>query len=56
MITTTKKRRSILKDESVATMIEYAFITLFIALALIVSLSGVANGLDNFFTNLQDDF
>ena len=56
MFTTTRQKRSYLNDESGATLIEYAFIAFFIALALIVSLTAVAGGLDTFFTNLQNAF
>ena len=48
MLTTTKMR-AFLRDRSGATMIEYAFIAVFIALALILSLAAIGIAIEPIF-------
>ncbi|MEM7748236.1 MAG: Flp family type IVb pilin [Pseudomonadota bacterium] len=44
------------RDESGATAIEYALLTVFIAIGLIVSMSSLGNSLSNSYTNTGNAF
>lgn len=45
--------RSVLKDESGATAVEYGLIAALIAVAIIVAVSAVGNSLDNTFNTIS---